>query len=287
MKFKDKVILVTGSSSGIGRAVALRIARDGATLLLVARNLDKLNEVKKEVEDLGSKCEVFSVDVTNVGQVRNLFLEATKDGRKLDAVFNNAGIGFVGNIWEIKAEEIEKIISVNVTGMILVSKFASEVMTRQREGHIFMTSSLAGLVTLPQWSVYVASKWAITGFADSIRAELKPLNVKVTTLHPGGVRTNFFDKDKANIDIGKMGEIVEPEEIAENVYNAFFSERKKLIVPSTVKSYAYLKRYIPALSDYLIERLASKIEYRGEKLVEDEPEFSYIGNSSTEEDNAK
>lgn len=277
MKFKDKTVLITGASSGIGKAFALRVAEDGGTLILAARNLEKLNEVKKLAEEKGAKVEVYSTDVTNADQIRELFLKATEGGRKLDAVFNNAGIGFIGNIWELKVEEIQKMIDVNVTGMIMVTKFATEVMTRQKDGHVFMTSSLAGLVTLPQWSVYVASKWAITGFADSIRPELKQYNVKVSTLHPGAVKTEFFDKEKANIDAASLGQAIDASEVAEAVYNAFFTNRKKLMVPGMAKSFAMMKRYLPGVSDFLIERMASKVDYHKEEIQEDEPGFSYVG----------
>lgn len=277
MKFKDKTILITGASSGIGKAFALKVAEDGGNLILAARNLDKLNEVKTLAEAKGAKVEVYSVDVTSTDQIRDLFLKATEGDRKLDAVFNNAGLGFIGNIWELKVDEIQKMIDVNVTGMIMVTKFATEVMTRQKDGHIFMTSSLAGLVTLPQWSVYVASKWAITGFADCIRPELKPFNVKVSTLHPGAVKTEFFDKDKANIDAASLGQAIEASEVADAVYNAFFTNKKKIIVPGIMKSFAMMKRYVPGLSDLLVSKMAGKIEYHKDGVQEDEPGFSYVG----------
>ncbi|HRP36544.1 MAG TPA: SDR family oxidoreductase, partial [Candidatus Dojkabacteria bacterium] len=136
MKLKDKVVLVTGASSGIGMGFALRAAKDGATVLLAARRLEKLEEVKAKVEELGGKAEVFQTDVTKIDDVRNLFLDATKDGRQIDVVFNNAGIGFVGNIYELPADEIEKVLDVNVKGMIMVAKFATEVMVRNNFGHI-------------------------------------------------------------------------------------------------------------------------------------------------------
>lgn len=277
MKFKDKTVLITGASSGIGKAFALKVAEDGGTLILAARNLEKLNEVKSLAEAKGAKVEVYSADVTKVDEIRDLFLKATEGGRKLDAVFNNAGLGFIANIWDLTAEQIEKMISVNVTGMIMVTKFATEVMTRQKDGHIFMTSSLAGLVTLPQWSVYVASKWAITGFADSIRPELKQYNVKVSTLHPGAVKTEFFDKEKANIDAASLGQAIEASEVAEAVYNAFFTNKKKVIIPGMAKSFAMMKRYLPGVSDFLIQKMASKVDYHKEEIKEDEPGFSYVG----------
>ena len=211
MKFQDKSILITGASSGIGKAVALRVAQDKGTLILAARGEDKLNQVKQEVEKLGAKAYVIPTDVTDAEQVKSLFLKSQELVGNIDAVFNNAGLGHIAKINELTVEQIEQLINVNIKGMILVTKFASEVMTRQQNGHIIMTSSLAGLITLPQWSVYVASKWAITGFADSIRPEMAEYDVKVSTLHPGAVTTEFFDKNKANVDIKDVGEAITPD----------------------------------------------------------------------------
>lgn len=281
MKLQDKTVLVTGASSGIGKGYALRAAKDGATVILAARRLDKLNEVKAEVEELGGKAEVYETDVTDKNQVKELFLNATKDGRTLDVVFNNAGIGFVGYIYDLPADEIEKVLDVNVKGMIMVAKYALEVMVRQKSGHIIFCSSLAGLITLPQWSVYVASKWAITGFADSVRPELKPFNVKITTLHPGAVTTEFFEPEKANIDISKMGKALTIEEVAEEVYKATLTDRKRIVVPGSSQTFANVYRFLPGLAEKMVENMVKEVEYT-ERNDEDEPEFSYIKSSDEE-----
>lgn len=279
MDLNKKNILVTGASSGIGKAFALKCAKDGAHLILAARNEGKLNLVKTEVEKLGGSAEVFVADVTNVEDIRKMFLFSTKDGRVLDVVFDNAGLGHVAKIWDLTAEQIQQMLNVNTIGMIMVAKFAAEVMQRQKYGHIIMTSSLAGLITLPEWSVYVASKWAITGFADCIRAELKPFNVKVTTLHPGLVNTEFFSKDKANMPINELDKnALTPEMVADAVYESIGTNKKKVIIPEMAKSYAFLQRYLPDLKDALMERLLKDVDYKKD-IVEDEPDFSYIKES--------
>ncbi|MBN2015583.1 SDR family NAD(P)-dependent oxidoreductase [Candidatus Dojkabacteria bacterium] len=275
MKLTDKTMLITGASSGIGEAVALRASKDKCTVILSARDEEKLNKVKEEVEKNGSKAIVIPADVTKHEDIKNLFLEATRENRVLDVVFNNAGLGFIGNIWELTAEEIQTMVNVNALGMILVTKYASEVMVRQKHGHIIMTSSLAGLISLPQWAVYAATKWAITGFADSIHFELKPHNINVTTLHPGAVKTDFFAKDKANIDVKDMGDAVDAEEVADAVYQAIFTNTQKILIPKMAKNYALIYRFLPKVVQKLIEKQAKDIEYHT-NVEEDEPEFSYI-----------
>lgn len=276
MKFQNKTILITGASSGIGKDFALKVASEGATVFLASRNTEKLNNVKLEVEKLGGAAIVIKCDVSQPDQVREMFLEVTKGGKVLDLVLNNAGLGHIGNIYDLTVDQINQIIDVNIRGMIMVSKFASEVFVRQKSGHLIMTSSLAGLITLPQWSVYVASKWAITGFADCIRFELKPHNVKVTTIHPGAVKTEFFDPDKANIDISKMGgDAIDVREVSDAIYNAAFTNKQKVVLPAMSRNFSMIYKYAPSLVGKMMEKLTSKVEYHN-KVEEDEPEFSYI-----------
>lgn len=276
MKLKDKNILITGASSGIGKAFALKSANDGCHIILASRSKEKLDEVAHMIEELGSTAEVIPTDVTNASEIKELFLKATEGGRVLDMVFDNAGLGHIANIYEQTAEEIESMVDVNVKGMFLVAKYASEVMVRQKYGHLILTSSLAGLITVPEWATYVGTKWAITAFADSIRMELKPFGVKVTTLHPGLVKTEFFDREKANMSEEELdkNDAVTVEEVADALYGGVFTDVKKIMVPSLVKSYAFLNRYFPTLTERIIEMKLKGQE--GEPRDEDEPEFSYV-----------
>jgi short-subunit dehydrogenase len=277
MKLTNKTIIITGASSGIGKALALRAAKDQATVVLAARSPEKLAEVAKQIEALGATAIVVPTDVSKSGDVRNLFIKATENNRIVDVVFDNAGLGFIGKIWELTAEQIEQMISVNTLGMILVAKFAAEIMQRQRYGHLILTSSVAGLVTLPDWSVYVASKWAITGFADSIRYELEPQKILVTSLHPGIVNTEFFAKDKANQEVGILEKNpLTAEQVAEEVYNAIFTKKEKIIIPAMSKSIAWLQRFFPSGKDALINSLLSDATYNKTNPEEDEPAFSNI-----------
>ncbi|MBN1916044.1 SDR family NAD(P)-dependent oxidoreductase [Candidatus Dojkabacteria bacterium] len=278
MKLKGKTILITGASSGIGKAIALKCAKDGATIVLAARRSDELAEVAENVTKLGGKPIIVVTDVTNANDLRNLFLKATENGRVLDVVVANAGIGFVRNIHELTIDEIKAIVGVNLIGSITTIKLASEIMIRQKFGHLILTSSLAGLIVLPQWSVYSATKWGITAFADTIRLELKQHNVKVTTIHPGAVHTEFFSKENANIDLKDLGlekDAITAEEVAEATYNAIFTDKEKVIIPQLAKNYAFLSRYLPGLLKGQLEKLARKFDSKTPP-EEDEPEFSYI-----------
>jgi short-subunit dehydrogenase len=277
MKLENKTVLITGASSGIGKAMALKAAADHATVILAARNKEKLEAVAQQVEKLGGKAIVVPTDVSKHDEIRALFLKATENGRILDVVFDNAGLGFIGKIWDLTAEQIESMITVNTMGMILVAKYAAEVMQRQHYGHLIMTSSVAGLVSLPDWSVYVASKWAITGFSECIRYELEPYKVLVTTLHPGIVDTEFFAKDKANQNVGLLEKNpLTADQVADEVYKAIFTEREKIVIPAISKSIAWLQRYVPKAKDLLISSLLSSSTYNKTNPLEDEPAFNAV-----------
>ena len=155
MKMKDKSIVLTGGSSGIGKAVALRCAKDGAKIIVAARNEEKLQTVVGEINEAGGIGHYVITDVTDPSQVKNLFQKAVDLVGCVDVVFNNAGLGYVKRIFELSDEEITKMINVNVLGITYVAKYASQLMKEQKSGHLVNTSSLAGLISIPQWSVYV------------------------------------------------------------------------------------------------------------------------------------
>lgn len=277
MKLNGKTILITGASSGFGKAVALKCAQDDCNIILSARNIEKLEEVKKEILDKNTnvKVKVIKADVTNTQEVKDLFLESVKQFNVIDVVFNNAGLGHIAELKDLTIAQIKEMIDVNVTGMIMVSKYAVEVMSRQRSGHIIMSSSLAGLVSVPEWSVYVASKWAITGFAASLGMELKKYNIKVTTIHPGPVKTEFFDKKKANVELDKLGQVIPVEVVSDTVYDAIFNREGQIPIPFSSNLYGTLYRLMPGLIKNLMMKMSADIKYH-EIKHEDEPEFDNI-----------
>jgi uncharacterized protein len=276
MKLKNKTVLITGASSGIGRALAIRCAKDGANLILASRNLEKLQEVAKQVELNGGKAEIVICDVSKTEDIKNLFLKATSNGRVLDVVFNNAGLGFIAPLTSLTTKEIEEMIDVNIKGMIQVAKFSSEVFSRQKYGHLFFTSSIAGLVSLAEWSVYVGTKWAITGFAASIRNEFKSFGAKVTTINPGPVATNFFSDEKADIDFNKLGGAMTSEYVAEKAYKYIFKNKKQIILPSIAMFVTFLYRIFPNIMSFIFDKSMSNYDYGQKKSGEDMGEFDYI-----------
>ncbi len=248
----SKNILITGASSGIGKAIALEFAKkEGASnhFILVARNSAKLEQVAQEVRVLGAQASIMLADFSKKESIAQLFTDLEKDFPKLDLVFNNAGLGFVKEAYLLSDDEVEQIIDVNVKGMILVGKKAAGLMIKQGYGQIIFTSSLAAYLLAPQWSVYCASKWGITVFANILRQEVAPYGIKITTVHPGPVKTEFFDKNKADIDLNSsesMQAAVTAEEVAQAIYEAIKSGKDRIFVPSSLEATVKTTDYFPA-----------------------------------------
>ncbi len=186
-----KVVVVTGASSGIGRATARRLAENGAQLVLVARRRERLDALAAEVAALGGKAVVVAGDLieeaTSLAAVR-----AAKDAfGRIDIVIANAGTGNYKNLVEMSAAEYDEIMDGNFKSSWLIVRHAVPVMIAQKSGQIILVSSVAGLYGFAGEATYCAAKFAQMGFAQGLDSELRPHGIKVGTINPGGVKTEF------------------------------------------------------------------------------------------------
>lgn len=257
----SKNILITGASSGIGKAVALEFAkRDGSKnhLILVARNQAKLEKVAEEVKTFGASVSTFVADLGKTTDIAKLFTHLEKEVQTLDLVLNNAGLGYVKEAIALSDDEVEQIIDVNVKGMILVAKKSAKMMVKQGHGHIIFTSSLAGYVILPTWSVYCASKWGITAFANVLRQEVTKHGIQVTTVHPGPVQTEFWDPNKANVSLEKSSKTmpaIPVEDVSKAIYEIAYTNKARIFCPPALKMSAEMFRLFPNFMQKMFAKL--------------------------------
>jgi len=191
---KDKVVIVTGASSGIGEATARQFGREGAKVVLAARRVDRLESLAQKIAGMGTVAEtlVVRVDLTKLDDIQNLVTETINKFGRVDVLVNNAGFGRID--WLEKLDPVKDIqaqFDVNVMGVIQTSQQVLPIMMKQRSGHIINMCSLAGLVGGPTYTIYSATKHAIHGFSESLRREVKPWGIDVSMLYPGGVKTEF------------------------------------------------------------------------------------------------
>jgi len=206
---ESKVIVITGGSSGIGRATALKLAPEGHSFLLVGRSNERLAEVCKEVQELGAEAIAASGDVASPDNVKEHYRKAIDEFGGVDVLIANAGVGYFGNLEELTIKEYDDQFDTNVKGVFLWIKQILPSMKERDSGQIIVTSSNLGLETSARASIYAATKHAVQAMVGSLRKELKGTNVKAATVNPGSVSTPWFDgKD---VDRSKM---LSPEDVA-------------------------------------------------------------------------
>lgn len=189
--FKDKVVLITGASSGIGLAAARSFAARGATLMLAARDAARLDEAVLLCRNSGGRCEAVVTDIQSTEQVVHLVKSTIESFGRIDVLVNNAGMGTQGLFHLQPWSSIEQTLQTNLTGALAVSHAVIPQMVAQKSGVIVNVSSVIGKRAIPLLSAYCATKFALWGFSDSLRRELRPLGIHVCHFCPAATRTDF------------------------------------------------------------------------------------------------
>ena len=192
---KNKVVLITGASSGIGKACAYAFAKEGAKLILTARRLERLNKISELLKkEYNIKVLTTEIDVRNYETVKKKFLNLPKEWQKIDVLVNNAGLarGF-STLFDGDVEHWEEMIDTNIKGLLYVTRQILPGMVKRTSGHIINIGSTAGHEVYKNGNVYCATKYAVNALTQSIRLDVLDKNIKVSTVDPGMVRTEFSD----------------------------------------------------------------------------------------------
>ncbi|MCT2537087.1 SDR family oxidoreductase [Aquibacillus koreensis] len=196
---KDKVIIITGASSGIGEATAKKFAEEGAHVVLAARREERLIQLKEEIERAGGSAVSKVTDVTSYESMQDLAKFAIKTYGQIDVMFNNAGLMPLSFMDKLKVDEWDQMVDVNIKGVLYGIAAALPYMKERDKGHIITTASVAGHGVFPSGTVYCGTKFATRIFMEGLSKELAQTNLKVTSISPGVVDTelmNFItDKD--------------------------------------------------------------------------------------------
>lgn len=251
MDFKGKTVLVTGASSGIGAALAKRFAIAGASVLLAARSLDKLEDVRKECEALGAKASVHRVDFSDMASVDEFAATLLSEGIAPDCLVLNAGISQRSLVFDTDMSVDRKVMETNFWGPVRLVKQLAPVLRGERPVSIAVTTSISGLFGFPLHSAYCSSKHALFGFFEAL--ELENRNIKVTFLIPGRINTPISKSallgdgtSYAKMDSGQAGGM-DVDKCADIAYKAIARGRHRRLIGGKELIMAHLKRWCPPL----------------------------------------
>lgn len=196
---QEQVAIVTGASHGIGKAIAQRLARMGATVVLAARTVSRLDEIKREIQHDGGRALVVPTDLRQPEQVERLIQTTLEQFGKIDILVNNAGIGVFGRpLHETSMEDWDGIMDTNLRAVYVAMRTVTPHMIQRRTGYIINISSLAAHNPVPNGAAYAASKWALNGLSVSAAEELRAHGIRVCLVCPGSVDTNLVPGQNKN-----------------------------------------------------------------------------------------
>jgi uncharacterized protein len=257
LELKGRTVLLTGATGGIGRATALRLAGRGARVVLFARREAPLQALAAEIAAAGGDACPVPGDVVSAEDCARAVAEGARRFGGLDAVVNNAGVGYLKGADESSDEEIERQVSVNLLGTIRMTRAALPELLRRPVSAVVNVSSLAGRIAPPYYSFYSATKYALAGLSESWRRELKPRGVRVTLVLPSATETPFLEtagRGRA-LGIGPAGIVLRPEQVAAGIVAALERNPPDLHVPFWTRPLAWLNLVLPGISDRLVGAL--------------------------------
>ena len=257
---KESVAVITGAASGIGRALALRFAREGIAGLAIADvNEGQLAETAKLLDEFSVKVTTHVVDVSYRDAMSAFAEDVVEKHGRVSHIINNAGVALGGNFSEVALDEIEWLLGINFWGVVHGTKFFLPFLEREKSAHIVNISSLFGLIAPPGQAAYCASKFAVRGFTEALRHELEGTSIAVSAVHPGGVSTNIVNsarigsgvtmtdeqKEKHLKFLNKLLAKTSPDEAAELILRGMKRRNPQIIVGADAAILSRIARLFP------------------------------------------
>jgi 3-oxoacyl-[acyl-carrier protein] reductase len=250
MNIQGKTALITGASRGIGRAIALELAKQGAKrLLLVARNQALLMDVAAEVETLGAEAVVLPLDLTQAIEVNVAVAKAWRSYGPIDLLVNCAGVAHQTPFLRSQLFQVQEEIAVNLIGMYTITRLVARRMAARRQGKIVNVSSLMGKLAAPTMATYSATKFAIQGFTQALRAELAPQNVQVVSLLPSLTDTDMV----RNFQLFRWVMPMTAEDVARSLVSGLRRESSEILVGWQSHIAVWCSRIMPWLTDKVLQ----------------------------------
>lgn len=254
---KDKVVLITGASSGFGEDAARLFAQAGCKVVVAARRLDRLQNLASSIQDQGGEAIAVPMDVTNHDEINLMVKTAIDLYGHIDILFNNAGFGRLSWLENLDPDrDIETQIQVNLTGLIQTTRAVLPYMLEHGSGSIINMSSVAGWIAPSTYSIYSATKFGVRGFTDALRREVQPFGIRVSGIYPGPAQTEFGQHTgnhpmKRSV-LKKYFPSMTSEHVAQRVVDLARHPRRALILPWYYRIAVFGERAMPWLVDWIV-----------------------------------
>lgn len=261
-RYENRVVVITGASSGIGKATALAFAREGATTALVSRSRDKLEKVADEIRSFSESVSVHPADVSSAAAIEALVSDVVETHGRIDILFNNAGKSFVGRIDEADfVDNLNEMIGTDFLGTVNVTRAVLPVMKRQGAGHIMNMSSVVGRKAFPHFGGYSSVMHAVSGFTDALRQELDATGINVSVVHPALTQTPLLAHVRPE-DMPPPFRRLSPipvERVANAVLDGIWRNKPRVIVPVQPNLLLFADAISPRLGDTVVRLLQNKL----------------------------
>lgn len=254
--FANKVVVITGAASGIGRALAQQLSRDGAHLALSDVDMSGLEETQASLSGSG-KVTLHTLDVADRNAWESYADVVVSEHGQVDAIINNAGVALSETIEKMSYEDMEWIVGINFWGVVYGTKTFLPHLKQRPEAAIINISSIFGIIALPTQGAYNATKFAVRGFTESLRQELKDTNVMVTTVHPGGIKTNIVRNGRMKTSLtgdksleqqaeefAKMAKTTPPQ-AAQTIIDGTLKGKRRILIGADAKAMDRTQRLFP------------------------------------------
>jgi len=254
---KDKVVFITGASSGFGAEAARLFAKEGCIVILAARRMDRLAQLTGEICAAGGRAYAASLDVTQQSQIDETIQTILENFGRIDILFNNAGFGRLKWLETLDpVADIDAQIDVDLRGLIQVTRAVLPSMLARRSGHIINNSSVSGLISAPLYTIYAATKYGVRGFTDALRREVGPFGIRVSGLYPGPAETEFSQHTgnrSLKTTLKLPGWIsLSAEYVARRTVGLAKHPRRTLIIPWWFRPLIGIDMLFPAVVDWFV-----------------------------------
>lgn len=258
---RNRIVLITGGSSGLGKEMAYEVARKGAIVVVCARQMDKLIDVKETCQRLsGRLAYAMKCDVSDPFQIEQMVKEIESSIGPIDVLINNAGFGLMENALEFNMDIAEKMFRVNILGLMYMTQNVALNMADRKRGVVINIASIAGKIATPKSAIYSATKFGVLGYSNALRLELRPLGIKVMTVNPGPIDTNFFniadEKGDYLKNLGSM--ILSPSYVAKVVIRNISTNKREINLPYYMEMAHLGYTIFPKLGDLLAGTVFNK-----------------------------